>query len=71
MKWSLEKVEANKLLLIVRVWTETLEFYHYYHIFPSFKNGVFLHCSGQYVMFSPVLCTSGICNTSTTLSGHR
>lgn len=41
MKWKLEKVEANKLLLIVRVWTETLGFYHYYHIFPSFKNALF------------------------------
>lgn len=26
MKWKLEKVEANKLLLNVRVWTETLGF---------------------------------------------
>lgn len=41
MKLRLEKVEANKLLLIVRGWTETLGFYHYYHIFPSFKNALF------------------------------
>lgn len=26
MKWRSEKVEANKLLLIVRVWTESLGF---------------------------------------------